>query len=79
MRNLSAKLLKNINYCTDSYEVAKDADALLVLTEWNEFKLLDFAKIKKLMKNPVIFDGRNIYDPQKLKDLNFRYFGVGRN
>src|SRR3989344_3703986 len=73
----AAKLLKNINYCTDSYEVAKDADALLVLTEWNEFKLLDFAKIKKLMKNPVIFDGRNIYDPQKLKDLNFRYFGVG--
>ncbi len=75
----AAKILKNVNYCADPYDVAQNADALLVLTEWNEFKLLDFSRIKSLMKSPVLFDGRNIYEPQKLKDLNFRYYGVGRN
>lgn len=75
----ATKVLKDVVYCNDSYDVAKDTDALIVLTEWNEFKLLDLAKIKSLMKKPVLFDGRNIYEPQKLKNLGFEYYGVGRN
>lgn len=75
----AAKLLKGVAFGKDSYDVAKDADALLVLTEWNEFKLLDLGKIKRFMKSPVIFDGRNIYNPEKTKNLGFIYKGVGRS
>lgn len=67
-----------IFYTSDVYEGCKDADAILVVTEWNEFKQLDLKRIKKLVKQPVIFDGRNIYDPQTMKELGFKYFGVGR-
>jgi UDPglucose 6-dehydrogenase len=67
-----------IFYATSVYEACKDADAVLVITEWNEFKQLDLKRLKNLMKTPVIFDGRNIYDPQTLKKLGFKYFGVGR-
>lgn len=72
------KRLSGVEFCEDSYEVAKDADILIVVTEWNEFKKLDLEKIKKLMKNPVILDGRNIYNPQEVKKLGFIYQGVGR-
>lgn len=74
----ASKVLSNIVYCKNSYEAAKNTNALLILTEWNEFKLLDLEKIKELMKEPKIFDGRNIYDPQKLKSLGFIYQGIGR-
>jgi UDPglucose 6-dehydrogenase len=57
--------------------VAK-ADALAVVTEWGEFVELDMGKVKKLMKKPVIFDGRNIYNPKRIRELGFQYFGVGR-
>lgn len=70
--------VKGITYCEDSYSVCKGSDCLVVLTEWNEFKELDMKKVKKLLNQPVIVDGRNIYDPEKLKDLGFRYFSVGR-
>jgi len=70
---------KDIIFCQGVYETAKGADCLVVLTEWNEFKELDFKKIKKLLKQPVIVDGRNIYDPEKMKKMGFRYFGVGRS
>lgn len=73
------KVFKNIKFCKDVYETAKGADCLLVLTEWNEFKEIDFKRIKKLLKQPVIVDGRNIYDPAKMKKLGFRYFGIGRS
>lgn len=75
----ASKLLKNVDFCKNPYEVADKADALVVLTEWNEFKLLDLEKIKASMKNPLLFDGRNIYDPEKIKKLGFIYKGVGRN
>jgi len=71
-------ILKGIEYTKDSYEAAKDADAMLVITEWNEFKQLDLLRIKKIMKTPTIIDGRNIYDPAKLQKLGFIYKGVGR-
>ena len=58
--------------------VPKNADALAVVTEWNEFLQLDLEKLKKILKRPVLFDGRNIYDPAKLRQLGFVYYGVGR-
>lgn len=70
--------LKGVQFCEDSYSAAKKSDCLVILTEWNEFKELNLAKIKKLLHQPVIVDGRNIYDPEKMKDLGFRYFSVGR-
>ena len=72
------KLLKDIKYCNDPYEAAESADALLVLTEWNEFKELDLDKIKDLMKSKLIIDGRNIYNPEEMKKLGFNYISMGR-
>ncbi|MDD4900404.1 MAG: UDP-glucose/GDP-mannose dehydrogenase family protein [Candidatus Omnitrophica bacterium] len=71
--------LKGITFCTDSYAVCKKADCLLILTEWDEFKELDFSKIKKLMRHPLIIDGRNIYDPLKFEKIGFKYIGIGRS
>lgn len=72
------KILSGVKFCRDSYEAASAGDCLLIVTEWDEFKELDFAKIKKLLKRPLIIDGRNIYDPQKMRALGFTYIGVGR-
>lgn len=69
----------SINYAATSYEALNNADAMLLLTEWNEFRRPDFERIKSLMKTPVIFDGRNQYDPIRLKEKGFKYFCVGRN
>jgi UDPglucose 6-dehydrogenase len=60
------------------YEVAKDADALILVTEWKPFRQPDFHALKKMMKTPAIFDGRNLYDPEELKGLGFEYSGIGR-
>lgn len=62
----------------NNYDAVKGADALLIITEWNEFRRPDFEKMKSLMKRPVIFDGRNIYDPKEMKEKGFVYFGIGR-
>ena len=72
------KVLKSITYCKGPYEIAEGADGLIIVTEWNEFKYLNLEKIKKLMKNPIIFDGRNMYDPNVLKRLGFKYYSIGR-
>lgn len=72
------KILKNVDFQADPYSVAKDCDILIIMTEWNEFRQLDLEKIKRTMKNPVLLDGRNIYDPQKLEELGFKHTGVGR-
>jgi UDPglucose 6-dehydrogenase len=74
----AAKALKNVKLCENPYQVAEKADALVLATEWNEFKQLDFAKVKELMHQPVILDGRNLWDAQTMKDLGFIYMGVGR-
>ncbi len=76
--NVARKLITNIEFCAGAYEVAQGADALVVLTEWNEFKQLDMAKIRSVMKQPILIDGRNIYQPEDLKGLGFTYRGVGR-
>jgi UDPglucose 6-dehydrogenase len=67
-----------IHYCRLNYDALRDADALLVVTEWNEFRRPDFQRMRELMKHPVVFDGRNIYDPKKMRDLGFTYYSVGR-
>lgn len=61
-----------------NYEALEGADALLVITEWNEFRRPDFERMKRLMKRPVVFDGRNIYDPNEMRQLGFTYYSVGR-
>ena len=66
-----------IKYCRNSYEALENADCLLLLTEWNEFRRPDFERMKSLMKNPVIFDGRNQYNPERLKEHGFTYFHIG--
>jgi UDPglucose 6-dehydrogenase len=72
------ELGNSIEYSGDPYEALRDADALALMTEWSEFHLPDFKRIAELMKEKVIFDGRNIYDPSELKKLGFKYFGIGR-
>ncbi|HTY38815.1 MAG TPA: UDP-glucose/GDP-mannose dehydrogenase family protein [Bacteroidota bacterium] len=67
-----------VEFFENSYDALKDADALLVVTEWNEFRRPDFSKMKKVMKKPVILDGRNIYDPKEMKEKGFTYFSIGR-
>ena len=69
---------RQVPLAKDPYQLARDADCLLLVTEWKEFKDLDFARIKKLMRQPVLVDGRNLYDPEKMKKLGFRYVAVGR-
>ena len=71
-------LLPGVVYMRDAYEVAAGADALVLVTEWNEFRQLDMARVKQLMRRPVIVDGRNIYDPAAMKQLGFTYRGIGR-
>src|SRR3989338_8087401 len=73
------QVLKNIEYCNNPYDAAKDADALLILTEWNEFKELDMNKIKSLMRHHLILDGRNIYNPEDMKKGGFTYISIGRS
>jgi UDPglucose 6-dehydrogenase len=74
----AAKVLKNVKLCEDPYQVADGADALLLATEWNEFKQIDFGQIIKLLRNPVILDGRNLWDSEHLKAIGFTYIGIGR-
>ncbi len=71
-------VLDGAHLCANPYEVADGADALLIVTEWDEFKKLDLLRLKKLLRSPVIIDGRNIYDPAQVAELGFQYEGTGR-
>ncbi|MCB4790639.1 MAG: UDP-glucose/GDP-mannose dehydrogenase family protein [Elusimicrobia bacterium] len=71
------EILKDVKYEKTPYAIAKGSDCLVILTEWKEFKNMDLAKIKKLLKHPIIIDGRNIFDPDKMKKLGFVYVGIG--
>jgi UDPglucose 6-dehydrogenase len=72
------RILTNVEYCENPYAVAEDADALILVTEWNEFKQLDMMRIKETMRQPILLDGRNIYDPKKMKETGFIHRGMGR-
>jgi len=69
---------RRITYAKNAYDAAKGADALLIVTEWNEFREPDFDRMKKLLREPVIFDGRNLYDPAQMRALGFTYTSIGR-
>jgi len=71
-------ILKDVVFCKSAYDTAKGCDCLLLLTEWNEFKELDFKKIKRLMHRPLVIDGRNLYDKKILSKLGFEYICIGR-
>ncbi len=75
----SKKIFENVIYCGDAYETADGADALVIATEWNEFRALKLERIKKLLKQPLIIDLRNVYDPQRMKAEGFTYISVGRS
>jgi len=77
MKEAKRMLGNKIEYAQEQYEVLKDVDGLFLITEWPEFKFPDFNKLKNLMKKHVIFDGRNVYDPNEMKALGFDYFGIG--
>ena len=74
----AAQIMPYLEFAKDSYDLAKGADALMVMTPWNEFKQLDMAKIKALMNQSILIDGRNLYEPQTMRDLGFTYRGIGR-
>ncbi len=71
-------VLKNVKFFRNPYETIRDCDALIIATEWNEFRNLDMRAVKILLKNPIIIDGRNIYDPKEMRELGFKYMGIGR-
>jgi UDPglucose 6-dehydrogenase len=72
------EIIPEVTYCEDAYEAAEGSDALVVVTDWNEFKHLDMARLKASMAEPVLVDGRNIYEPAKMQELGFVYRGIGR-
>jgi UDPglucose 6-dehydrogenase len=72
------KLLPGLDYCGDAYEAIEDADALVLLTEWNEFRGLDLARVRSLLRSPVVIDLRNIYQPDEMAAAGFVYYSIGR-
>jgi UDPglucose 6-dehydrogenase len=79
MNNARSQLGKRVTYCQSNYEACEGADALVVVTEWNEFRRPDFERIKALLKQAIVFDGRNIYDPVRMRDYGFEHLCIGRN
>jgi UDPglucose 6-dehydrogenase len=76
--NNAKKIFPDITYCTDAYDACKGADAVIIVTEWNQFRNLDMKRLLNLLKEPYFFDLRNIYDPVKMKSLGFKYYSLGR-
>ena len=72
------KVLKDVSFFPKPVDAIKDADALVIVTEWDEFRNLDKEELKQLLKHPNIIDGRNIYETKEMKELGFNYKGVGR-
>jgi UDPglucose 6-dehydrogenase len=72
------KLMPSVTMCEDSYEACEGADALVIMTEWNQFRMLDLERIRSLLRAPVVVDLRNVYDPTQMRGAGFRYTCVGR-
>lgn len=72
------QIFTGVKFCKDAYEAAKSSDCLIIVTEWNEFKEINFERLKKIVKQPLIIDGRNIYDPERLEGYGFKYVSIGR-
>jgi UDPglucose 6-dehydrogenase len=73
------RVLNNVKFKKNAYDVARDSHAIVLVTEWNEFRNLDLKRVKKVMKEPNFFDLRNVYDPERMQELGFNYYSVGRN
>jgi UDPglucose 6-dehydrogenase len=78
MGNAKALLPPSVVYCESSYEAATGADAVAIVTEWNEFKLLNLERLRGVMRRPLVFDGRNVYEPERMRRLGFEYHSIGR-
>ena len=78
MENVKNTIGDKISYASNMYEVLENADALLIVTEWSVFRSPDFEKIGSLLNNKVIFDGRNLFEPEKMAELGFEYTCIGR-
>jgi len=76
--NVARGILPAVQMCNDPYEAATGCDAVIIVTEWNEFKQIDLEKLKSLLKTPVIMDARNLYDPERMKEIGFTYRAIGR-
>lgn len=74
----ASRLLPEVTFCRDAYEACEGADAVVLMTEWNEYRALDMERLKNLLKEPVFVDLRNVYIPETMKDMGFRYFSIGR-
>ena len=78
MDEAKLKLGSSIEYATDQYDALVDADALILITEWNEFRILNYKVLARLLKNRLVFDGRNLYEPAEMKEFGFTYYSIGR-
>jgi UDPglucose 6-dehydrogenase len=76
--NVRRQLGDRVDYAKDMYEATRDADSLVLVTEWHAFRRADFSRIKRLLRQPTVFDGRNIWIPEELRELGFTYYGIGR-
>jgi len=76
--NEAKKLLPDLTYCKDAYDCMTGADALVLITEWNEFRALDLTRVKSLLRQPVLVDLRNVYNPADMTEAGFRYTSIGR-
>ena len=74
----ACRTLPGLKACRDAYDAADGADVLIIMTEWNQFRTLDFDRLKGLMKKPVLLDLRNVYDPERVAAAGFRHVSVGR-
>ncbi len=77
-KETASRVLSNTHFCDDIFNCVENKDAAIFITEWNEFKQLDLLALKKKLKTPLVFDGRNIYDPEKMRKMGFTYYSVGR-
>ena len=68
----------SVTYCDSAHVAAEGADAVVLLTEWNEFKLLNLERLRGVMRRPVVFDGRNLWEPERMRRLGFEYYSIGR-
>jgi len=78
MKETQRRIGNIIKYSQDQYDAADNADAILLVTEWNEFRILNYNVLSKIVKEKIILDGRNIYDPKEVQQKGFVYFGIGR-
>jgi UDPglucose 6-dehydrogenase len=78
MDNAKALLPLGVSFCASPYEAAAEADAVVVVTEWNEFKFLNLERLRGGLRRPIVVDGRNLWEPERMRRLGFEYYSVGR-